>query len=326
MTKPPETITASRLSLSSFNPTAIKDAVKGSELLHTQLSSGLFQGRLLRVESDKITVDWGRYNLPLLGQGSFSRDSLTLGIVLRPKATAIFNGREFPRSSLLLFAESEELAATLPVQPEWIAIQLSRERLSALGFSAQHRGMVASTLSDSEASQLESQLMPALAVLDAESDDAYKPDHLQRLQALVNIDDLAMSAVNLLLSRTREAGISTCLSPAKEVAMRAADFIDDNLSYPLKISDVCIAARTTYRALNRAFSRSYGMSPKRYLTLKRLSKLRAILVTDEGSTQTLSQSFLNCGLAHFGRASANYRTMFGETPSASVKRFSGRLS
>lgn len=322
----PEPLHTTRLSMSGFDPTAMEGAVQGAEFQHTQLAGGYFQGRILRAESDVITLDWGRYNLPVLGQGSLSADFLTLGIVVEPIATAIVNGREVSRTSVLLFPEGHELVTSLPPRPQWIAIRLSRERLARLGFETPAREMLSVALSEDAANSLVSQLIPALRVLDEGYDVAAACGRQAGLNTIADIDDLAIHALQTLLDGSRQASSGCHGFRSYRLARRVAEFIDANFSHPLKISDVCVAADTTYRELDRAFLKAHGISPKRYLTLKRLSKLRELLLSDEGVSQSLSTSFMSCGLAHFGRASGSYKALFGEPPSASVKRFRGRRS
>jgi AraC-like DNA-binding protein len=72
---------------------------------------------------------------------------------------------------------------------------------------------------------------------------------------------------------------------------------------------------TVSKDLERAFAKAYGLGPKKYLTHKRLSRLRLFLKAGHGREYGVSDLFLRCGLTHFGPAAQAYGKLYGETPS-----------
>ncbi len=58
---------------------------------------------------------------------------------------------------------------------------------------------------------------------------------------------------------------------------RAADFISDNCTQPLKLEDICQAAELSASYLIRAFKKRYGMTPHAYLVNRRVQFARAQL-------------------------------------------------
>ncbi|WP_163999518.1 AraC family transcriptional regulator [Pyxidicoccus caerfyrddinensis] len=69
-------------------------------------------------------------------------------------------------------------------------------------------------------------------------------------------------------------------SPLRQVNARlerAADFISDNCTRPLKLEDICQAAELSASYLIRAFKKRYGMTPHAYLVNRRVQFARAQL-------------------------------------------------
>ncbi|WP_164021611.1 AraC family transcriptional regulator [Pyxidicoccus trucidator] len=69
-------------------------------------------------------------------------------------------------------------------------------------------------------------------------------------------------------------------SPLRQVNFRierAADFISDNCTRPLKLDDICRAAELSASYLIRAFKKRFGMTPHAYLVNRRVQFARAQL-------------------------------------------------
>ena len=58
---------------------------------------------------------------------------------------------------------------------------------------------------------------------------------------------------------------------------RAAEYIDDNYTQPLKLDDICAAANLSASYLVRAFKARYGMTPHAYMVNRRIEFSRAQL-------------------------------------------------
>ena len=73
-------------------------------------------------------------------------------------------------------------------------------------------------------------------------------------------------------------------------------------------------------ALADAFQASFGISPHRFLKLRRLSMVRAALRPYEGRIPLVKSVALAHGFWHLGQFSHDYRATFGETPSDTLTR------
>jgi AraC-like DNA-binding protein/TolB-like protein len=100
---------------------------------------------------------------------------------------------------------------------------------------------------------------------------------------------------------------------------RALDYMRDNLTEKIVLSEVARACATSERTLLKQFQRHVGLSPLAYLRRHRLNVARHELLKAE-SDVTISDIAARCGYLHLGRFAGDYRRLFNEPPSATRKR------
>jgi len=78
--------------------------------------------------------------------------------------------------------------------------------------------------------------------------------------------------------------------------------------------------------MREAFAGVLGVSPSRYLRLRRLVLVRAALRSPGRSWPTVREAALAHGFWHLGRFSRSYRDAFGEPPSRTLGGVPGRAA
>jgi transcriptional regulator GlxA family with amidase domain len=91
---------------------------------------------------------------------------------------------------------------------------------------------------------------------------------------------------------------------------------DQRLSMPKLCAKVGVAERT----LRMCCAEFLGVSPTRYLLLRRLNEARAALRRADPSTVSVAQVARNHQFLELGRFAVTYRTTFGESPSKTLQR------
>jgi len=89
---------------------------------------------------------------------------------------------------------------------------------------------------------------------------------------------------------------------------------------PVSLADLCVAAGVGQGTLYHAFTVVLGESPLAYFRKRRLTDARSMLLGTVPGRSAIKRAALGAGLTHFGRFSAEYRHLFGETPSATLNR------
>jgi transcriptional regulator GlxA family with amidase domain len=103
------------------------------------------------------------------------------------------------------------------------------------------------------------------------------------------------------------------------IIARFEAFLEANPDTPLYLPEICAAVGAGERTLRIVCQEHLGMGPIRYLALRRMHLVRRALSRADSST-TVTQIATDHGFWELGRFSVNYRTMFGETPSATLHR------
>ncbi len=104
------------------------------------------------------------------------------------------------------------------------------------------------------------------------------------------------------------------------IVARLEEFLEANPMTPLYLVDVCAAIGTGERTLRAACEVHIGMGPMRYLTLRRMHLAHRALTRADPSKATVTHIATDHGFWELGRFSVAYRMLFGELPSATLRR------
>jgi AraC-like DNA-binding protein len=89
---------------------------------------------------------------------------------------------------------------------------------------------------------------------------------------------------------------------------------------PLYVPELCREIGTSARTLRVCCQEHLGMSPKRYLLLRRMHLVRRALSESTPAEMTVTEIATRYGFWQFGRLAVEYKALFGEAPSAALKR------
>jgi len=126
------------------------------------------------------------------------------------------------------------------------------------------------------------------------------------------------AVVEALLDATTEAPASTRDVARLDPVRRAEEYLERHLDEPVTVSELSQAVGVPVRTLHQGFRRSLGFSPKAYAKVLRLNAARVDL-RKAGPGVTVSQVAIRWGFFHLGYFSVDYRRMFGESPSETLR-------
>jgi transcriptional regulator GlxA family with amidase domain len=130
------------------------------------------------------------------------------------------------------------------------------------------------------------------------------------------------------ISAADDAGANV---PTGEIAanrhlQRAEKYIQTRLKDKFSLLDLAEATATSQSSLLRTFKTHHGVSPMQYVKLLRLHAVRRSLLDSDPSSGTVGGVASEYGFRQLGRFSADYRKVFGELPSVTLRRHRHRLS
>jgi AraC-like DNA-binding protein len=104
------------------------------------------------------------------------------------------------------------------------------------------------------------------------------------------------------------------------LAKRFEEAVEANFDYPLPISDLCRVVGVSGRTLRSLCREQLGISPHRFLALRRLHLARRALLLSGPNSSTVTEIAMRHGLWELGRFAVAYKALFGESPSATLNR------
>ena len=101
------------------------------------------------------------------------------------------------------------------------------------------------------------------------------------------------------------------------------DCVDQHDCERLTVSDLATAAGVSERTLCTAFQEYFGAGPVGYLKRRTLNLVRKTLQDADPSVTTVTQVAAQFGVWELGRFAQDFRLLFGELPSATLRGVHG---
>jgi AraC-like DNA-binding protein len=139
--------------------------------------------------------------------------------------------------------------------------------------------------------------------------------------------DLEQELIGLLIECLSFASIDTDASDISqniEIVARFEKTMRAHGGQILKVPTICRQLGVDERNLRRFCQSQLGLSPARYLRLRRMQLVHRVLQDPESLTATVEQVARGHGFSQLGRFAASYRVLYGELPSATLRRTQGK--
>ncbi|WP_109478862.1 AraC family transcriptional regulator [Paraburkholderia sp. C35] len=143
---------------------------------------------------------------------------------------------------------------------------------------------------------------------------------LNHLQMVGDLEQALLKGLLLAQPHNYSDALTEALRPAcPHYLLRARQFIHDHAQDDITLEDVERAAGVARPKLFAGFKQHFGLAPIAYLKRFRLEAVRREILADR-SDRNVSSIAMSWGFSHLGRFSVEYKAMFGETPSQTLKR------
>jgi AraC-like DNA-binding protein len=146
---------------------------------------------------------------------------------------------------------------------------------------------------------------------------------------------LSHSEVARAIEQDLMHALVTCLTTARartdgfagrhhaNIMVRFEEILGENLSHPPSMSELCERVGVSERTLRSCCAETLGMSPIRYVLLRRLREVHSALRDADPDRVNVAEVAHRFGFAQLRRFAGAYRAIFGETPSTTLQRMPG---
>ena len=110
------------------------------------------------------------------------------------------------------------------------------------------------------------------------------------------------------------------------VIARCLELIDVSEGQPLFIDDLCNATKVSERTLRNIFQEYFGVGPMRLLKVRQLREIRSALLRGDPVADTVTKIAARFGVWDFSLFARNYRALYGEAPSQTLRRPRDRVT
>jgi len=304
--------------------TAFRDAVAqaasfdGWAVDYAQLSTGTFRGSNRQVDLGGIELILEDANQVLAQCGSVRPGTFVFGVPLSEAPDMSFNGRTWQRSIAASkggreFSVRASAAAMLLVSVDQDLLEGHLHQQGRELRDPFRRGLM--FLDEAPLFQrFTRQLSQAMVQC---HQPAFQTAHAQCWSDLREaLLDLIVEVIDAFDGRDR---LSLAEQNKVSVVHRARQHIKAHIDEPLQVIDICQALSLSRRTLQQSFQDVLGVNPQAYLRAHRLNGARHALLRGEPGTQ-VKDVVARWGFWHLSRFSAEYRALFGELPSDTLKR------
>lgn len=307
------------------DPYELQGAIRTTEARVAVTAPGPYRASLTHVEFDRLWLQRCSCSLPQIIHSSSRKDRSPIFFLTSVRqAPMIHRGIELQPSDLMFYSRGSNHHIRNAGQCSWGTLSLHPNHLAAAGRALLGRELVPPAVTHSQ--RPSSGDMARLITLHdaAASLASAAPDILTHSEASKAVEQALVRAMVACLSsdgsndthRPRHGGLA--------VMRRLERVLAANEDKPLYLAEVCAAVGASERTLRLHCREHLGMSPHRYLWLRRMAQARRSLAQAEPGTTTVTQIALNHGFVELGRFSAAYRGLYGESPSATLRRPPGR--
>jgi AraC-like DNA-binding protein len=146
------------------------------------------------------------------------------------------------------------------------------------------------------------------------------PDILAQPEVARALEQALVHAMVSCVSGGETAETSSAHHRHAVIMRRLEEVLEANPDRTLYAAELSAAAGASDRTLRACCQEHLGMSPMRYLWLRRMHLARRALRMADPAAATVTQIATDYGFWELGRFSVAYRSLFGESPSAALRR------
>jgi len=146
------------------------------------------------------------------------------------------------------------------------------------------------------------------------------PDILAKPEVARAVEEALVEAMILCLTEGHSDDVRNVHRHRATVMRRLEEVLTSTPDRPLYMPQLCTTVGASYTTLRDCCQEYLGMSPKRYLWLRRMHLVRRALRRADAERMTVTEIATDHGFWELGRFAGAYRSLFGEPPSAALHR------
>ena len=287
--------------------------------VYEQLTPGPFVGTLHEICFGRVQLFRETTNQSVHEAGGAWHGSRSIGVPLAMAGTAFFRGQPVHLGSLMTLAGDDDLEFYAPRGFDVLAVSVDENALREHARCVEDRDIDrlfgASGVVIPEGARLDRLRATILSIFDSldANPTALRFEPAQRL-----LEETVLGAIVAVAAGNDDAALQA-FSGREHVVERARAYMQAHIDEPITIAGLCKALGRSRRTLQYSFQEVLGINPVRFLRALRLNGVRRDLQAGR-DRETVQDAAARWGFWHLGHFVTDYKHMFGELPSETLRR------
>ncbi len=292
-------------------------------MVHKQIEPGAFRGELLVAQLGGMQFARMTYNKAIRSWGDSPPGSIAIAFPFAVPEALHWHGYSLPASQALL-------------QKNSVGLDFLRRGNFPLGLVSIDIASLLEAARAADKEQIKSLVLDGTLVIQPEVKSlARLRCHLQHLFHLIQTqaqqvlstaigERIRRHFIPLILDVFDLPDNSAPLRPFYRYGLikQAEAMVMESLDRPLSIFDLCKQLDVSERTLRYGFQEYFGIAPAAYLKMQRLNGAKEQLKSAAEERLTITEVAIKWGFWHMGQFAKDYKKMFGESPSETLRRCS----
>ncbi|CAI07358.1 probable regulatory protein [Aromatoleum aromaticum EbN1] len=291
---------------------------------YLQLSKGAFSGEIVEISVGPIQVFKETIYQCVDEKANPRCNSYTVGVPVSVTENGYWQGRHLERDSLITLRPNEELHFRTPRESTILVTVIDCTAFDA--FVRDTAGVdVSRLIAPSNAAGLPADVAQSYRVTlgTVLASVAATPEIFEHQASAKSVAETVMSASRNALQAKSPLNESprTTHAVQRAIVERARSYIVVNRENPPTVAELSSYLKMSRRGLHHAFVNVLGINVATFLRYVRLHGVRKELLR-AGPTDSVSSIACKWGFWHMGMFSSYYKSLFGETPSTTMRKVS----
>ena len=287
---------------------------------YRQLEAGYFSSDLLMFGNNTTIIGREKIGRRIRQTGASPTGLITFGILASPKTHIHWRGYDVSGDMICIFPQGGELDSITKNDFDVFPISISEETLNQTGEFLELPS-ITTLINKKEVfhcnphklAELRNWLISICYELITGTAEIRNTNHLNQIE-----QGLAGRLVRILAEYHQPVSIKP-LRKRDKALLVVEKYIAESGSQLITIPELCSVANVSERTLEYAFRERYNLSPKNYTLLHRMNNVRKQLRKENQKKHTVSEIARQHGFWHMGQFSSDYKKMFAELPSETLK-------
>jgi AraC-like DNA-binding protein len=301
------------------DPSAYTQAVRHATVQLTITSRGEISAQFTGINLHRLWMQRFWDNLPRITRTESPAGRMTISFRTQTGQRASWNGTEFQPTNAIRHRENESSTMYTSGTLGYGAMSIPKDDVTSIGVLAGCDLMPPrETLIITRGAAVMDRLQRLHAAAGHLAEAA--PEIITHPEAARGLEQSLIEAMVGCLTDAAPAGERSARRRHEHIMRRFHRLIEAHPDEALYIPDVCTEIGGAERTLRQCCYEQLGMGPKQFLTTRRMNLVRRDLNRALPTATTVTEVAVQYGFWNLGRFAGEYKSMFGELPSVTLKR------